>query len=102
MKRLFLVLGTAVVILPWLAGARVQAGLIGWSIYGGPDGTGVLESRNLGFNGTIELGSPSGPLHPVSGTSPESVVLASVRSYLASSSPVIALFGGPLANYSLS
>lgn len=58
MKRLLLIFGTTVALLPWLAGARVQAGPIGWSIFSGyveENGSTVLESRNYGLNGTIEL-----------------------------------------------
>ncbi len=105
MKRMFLVLGTAIVILPWLVGARVQADAIHWSASGSPlgpnfstNGSATIYSLNLGVNAQVDL--LPGPT--TSGTNSGSVVLTQL---VASSDPDIGgdgNFGGPSANYSLS
>lgn len=100
MRRLFLVVGTAVVILPWLAGARAQADAIHWTasaslleptseqIYpqnGG--GTGIISL----FPGKATSGTNSGTL--------DALVIAAAADPDRMTTPT---FGGPSANYSLS
>jgi hypothetical protein len=113
MRRVFLVIGTAVVILLWLAGARAQAGPIGWSLSGGPSGPNynpnwvatVLESHNFGLNGRIDLYTAElmyGHSHPATGTSSASVELADVRLVSTAPHQDVLNFGGPSGNYALS
>ncbi|HEY7424649.1 MAG TPA: PEP-CTERM sorting domain-containing protein [Gemmataceae bacterium] len=100
MKRLFLVLGTAIVVLPWLSGARAQADAIHWtasmSLPGGSGGDGavfILPQNEA----TAQIGLLPG--NTTSGTNSGSVVLASV--YASDQSNINATFGGPSADYSL-
>lgn len=103
MKRLFLVLGTAVVVLSWLSGARAQAEAIQWtaseSLIGPsvlPNGALFINSQNVGEQAHVALI----PGSTTSGANSGSVVLANLSAFDQSNSK--ASFGGPSAGYSLS
>jgi hypothetical protein len=108
MKRLFLVFGTALAILPWFAVAKVHADLIQWSVsdsistpnQGQNYGNTVLLSRNFDYNGLIALGSPTWQ-HPITGAFNESAVVATISTYFAAPLQDVLHFGGSLANYAL-
>lgn len=81
MKRLCFVLGTSVLILPWLGGTRVQAEAIQWSAsvsMFGPNvnpgnGGELITSQTLGpnnWNASIGMGPP---VNPVNGTNSQSL-----------------------------
>ncbi|HEY7159222.1 MAG TPA: PEP-CTERM sorting domain-containing protein [Gemmataceae bacterium] len=105
MKRLFLVLGMAVVILPWLSGAKAQADAIHWTA------SGSLLGPNLGNNGVATIFPENGvdaklsliPGHATSGTNSGSAVAMEVAVGGANPDRLTApTFGGPSGNYSLS
>lgn len=80
MKRLFLVVGTAIVILPWLAGARAQADAIHWTASGsavGPDGGNWVGVDGGWSRGGIDL--IDGP--KTSGSNSGSIVLTTLSAF---------------------
>jgi hypothetical protein len=106
MKRMFLVVGAAVVILPWLGAARAEAEVIPWTesvTLVGPnlsaDGSAHIFSQNLGSNAQIVL-SP-GPTTSGITSNFGLVDLVNINASPASTGAV-GLFGGPSGNYSLS
>jgi hypothetical protein len=106
MKRICLVFGTAIVILPWLSGARVQASPIYWTASGNPlgpnlayNGVASIYSLNYGSNASITLGG--GPI--TNGKNAGSVTLIGLGFFDGLNNTLAGLnFGGPSANYSLS
>jgi hypothetical protein len=99
MKRLFLVVGTAAMILPWLAGARAQADAIHWAASGSPLGSASIYPQNSvgGIDGGINLL----PGSTTSGTNSGSVVALEVGYWVNPDALRAPTFGGPSANYSL-
>lgn len=103
MKSVFLALGTAMVILPSLSEARVQAGAIYWSASGGPTGPNVnpdngglvIHSHDLS-DGIIGFD----PGRKTNGANSGSVVLTTL--YAFTNSSINRFFGGPSSNYVLS
>lgn len=104
MKRLFLVAGMALMVLPWLAGAKAQADVIHWAASGSPlepnlnVGTAAIWAQN-GANAVIYLNHGN----TTSGTNSGSVVLVEVHAEdFTDNNLTQKNFGGPSANYSLS
>jgi len=104
MKRLFLVLGTAAIVLPWLTTARVHAEMIQWTASGTPIGPNFNSS-----NGTASIYSNFGdgaigllPGTTQNGTNSGSVIALDVIYAVNPDSSEPAKFGGSSANYSLS
>ncbi|HEY7424648.1 MAG TPA: hypothetical protein VH682_10500 [Gemmataceae bacterium] len=97
MKRLILALGTAVVILPWLAAAKAQADAIHWTASGSPLGPTQIFPQN-GVDAAISLF----PGNTTTGTNTGSVVALEVFYSINPDALNTPTFGGPSANYSLS
>lgn len=104
MKRLLLILGMAVMVLPWLAGGRAEAEQIQWSesvTLLGPNvfvnGHAQIYSNN-GYGGSGGIGLNPG--NTTNGTNSESVVAVNMGE--ATLPGITSTFGGPSANYSLS
>src|SRR5579884_3673851 len=108
MKHLFLVLGTAIVTLPSLSGAKVQADLIHWTASGAayPAGGGgeVLALPNFPFSPAgIAMSPGQFDGNPVSGTNSGSVIITNLAAGIEGGNPGAAYdFGGPGAQYWLS
>ncbi len=107
MKRLFLVLGTSVMVLPWLTGAMAQAEDIHWSAteslvgpYVSEGNTEQLISSLQTQNAGLNLNTAWGTLKGTNSESP--VVLAYVAAVDDSGNDLTKTFGGALTYYSLS
>jgi len=104
MKRMFLVLGSAVAVLPWLIPAKVQADMIQWTASGSPigpnlnpsSGTVNIQSQNFGAGAIVLL-----PGTTQSGTNSASVVALRVDYGVNPDSNEAAIFRGPSDDYSL-
>jgi len=104
MKRVFLVLFTAVIVLPCLTAARVQADMIQWSASGTPligNVPSTFGSAQIyGNAGGGVVSFLSGPL--TSGTNSGSIVALNVSYAENPNGSAIPQFSGPSADYSLS
>ncbi|HTU19194.1 MAG TPA: hypothetical protein VMG10_14130 [Gemmataceae bacterium] len=109
MKRIFLVLATAVMVLPWLTAARVQADMIQWSVSASAvvaNGSGTVISNSYpgvsGSNVTIELSNYGNYGLPTTGTNAETVpVVALNAGYIGNLGSIDSEFGGPSSQYQL-
>jgi hypothetical protein len=105
MKRLCLIVSTAVVILPWLAGARAQADVIHWTASGRGLGPNLLPEYGVAFispqNG-VGAAISLLPGKTTSGSNSGSVVAVKLVAGGIPDRMDTAIFGGPSANYSLS
>ena len=105
MKRLFLVLGMVVMVLPWLAAARAQADMIEWTASGTPLGPNLNPSSGGTNIGSLNFGAGAIGMLPgptTSETNSGSITAVEVGYSINPDSSSAATFGGPSANYSLS
>ncbi|MGH7171225.1 MAG: PEP-CTERM sorting domain-containing protein [Gemmataceae bacterium] len=99
MKHLFLVLGTAVVVVPWLTGARVHADMIQWSASGIVAAPG--QAQDVGVTppwsfGAITLINGT----ETSGTNSGSVLLTTLHAVVTTPDGIVD-FSGSSGNYSV-
>jgi len=104
MKRIFLVLATAVVVLPWLTAARVQADMIQWtasaSVVVANGSGGIMSNSYPGVSGSNVTISTSGL--STTGTNAETVSVVYLNAgYIGNLGSIDSDFGGPSSYYQL-